>query len=237
MTGRARAGAGGDPHLQTRREKPGAHRRPGWHAGPLPKGRHVLVVDRRAAPGRHRPRFADKLVAADDRVHVPAPQREGPGLGRRPMSGRGSKWGPRAGATPVLVEDGRRRLALAGGPAAHAGTRCPTPDLVIGSRYVPGGQGGSNWPEEPAGSISLGAANFYSRGRARLQDQGHHRGVPPPTAGAVLEKLKLGNVASAGAYCFPDRPGVGRNGRGPASPVVEVADSRFTDRAGRPVQD
>jgi dolichol-phosphate mannosyltransferase len=70
-------------------------------------------------------------------------------------------------------------------------------DLVLGSRYVPGGKV-VNWPLRR--EVLSRGANFYSRLAlgAKVKDiTAGFRAFRRP----VLEKLKLHNVASAG-YCF-----------------------------------
>jgi dolichol-phosphate mannosyltransferase len=155
----------------------------------LPKA-HVLVVDDGSPDGTGE--IADKLAAADERVQV-MHRTEKAGLGAAYVAG--FEWGLERGYA-VLVEmdaDG-----------SHSPEDLPRmldalsdADLVIGSRYVPGGKV-VNWPKSRQ-FISWGG-NFYSR--VALGSK-----IKDITAGfrayrrAVLEKLKLGNVASAG-YCF-----------------------------------
>jgi dolichol-phosphate mannosyltransferase len=151
---------------------------------------HVLVVDDGSPDGTGE--VADKLAAADERVHV-LHRTEKAGLGAAYVAG--FHWGLERDYA-VLVEmdaDG-----------SHSPEDLPRmldalsdADLVIGSRYVAGGRV-VNWPKSRE-FFSRGA-NLYSRIAlgARIRDI---------TAGfrayrrEVLEKIKLGNVASAG-YCF-----------------------------------
>jgi dolichol-phosphate mannosyltransferase len=152
---------------------------------------HLLVADDNSPDGTGD--VADELAAADDHVHVlhrPGKQ----GLGTAYIAG--FRWGLVEGYD-VIVEmdaDGSHQPeelpllleALAGGA-----------DLVIGSRWVPGGET-VNWPAR---------REFLSRGAntyARLM-----LGVPvrDTTAGfrayraSTLEKIGLDDVQSEG-YCF-----------------------------------
>lgn len=152
---------------------------------------HLLIADDNSPDGTGA--LADAVAAKDDHVHVL--HRPGKnGLGAAYIAG--FRWGLREGFD-VLVEldaDGSHRpeelpallRALAGGA-----------DLVIGSRWVPGGRV-VDWP---------GSREFLSRGanvytRVML-------GVPvrDATAGfrayrsSTLEKIGLDDVESQG-YCF-----------------------------------
>jgi dolichol-phosphate mannosyltransferase len=152
---------------------------------------HVLVVDDGSPDGTGR--LADEMAEADERVHV-LHRTEKAGLGAAYVAG--FRWGlARDYATLVEMDaDGSHapedlpRLLDALGDA----------DLVVGSRYVPGGSV-VNWPLSRQ-LISRGG-NVYSRmalGVSELRDI---------TAGfrayrrAVLEKLPLDDIASHG-YCF-----------------------------------
>ncbi|HEV2780265.1 MAG TPA: polyprenol monophosphomannose synthase [Actinophytocola sp.] len=151
---------------------------------------HVLVVDDGSPDGTGE--VADKLAAADDRVHV-LHRTEKAGLGRAYVAG--FEWG---------IERGYAVLVEMDADGSHAPEDLPRmldaltdADLVIGSRYVPGGKV-VNWPKSR--EVFSRGANLYSRIAlgARIKDI---------TAGfrayrrEVLEKLKLQTVASAG-YCF-----------------------------------
>lgn len=150
----------------------------------------VLVVDDGSPDGTGE--VADARAAADEQVHV-LHRTEKNGLGAAYIAG--FRWGLDRDYD-ILVEmdaDGSHppehlpRLLSA---TAHA-------DLVIGSRYVPGGQI-VNWPVSRH-VISRGG-NLYVRMALGL-------GVKDVTAGyrayraAVLRALDLGSVASRG-YCF-----------------------------------
>jgi len=151
---------------------------------------HVLVVDDGSPDGTGE--LADKLAAADERVRV-LHRTEKAGLGAAYVAG--FQWGLER-EYAVLVEmdaDG-----------SHGPEDLPRmldaltdADLVIGSRYVPGGKV-INWPKSR--QFISWAGNFYSRVALGAK-------VKDITAGfrayrrEVLEKLKLGNIASQG-YCF-----------------------------------
>jgi dolichol-phosphate mannosyltransferase len=155
----------------------------------VPDG-HVLVVDDDSPDGTGR--LADTIAAGDAAVHVlhrPAKA----GLGAAYLAGFG--WGLDAGFD-VLVEmdaDG-----------SHAPEQLPRlldalsdADLVLGSRYVPGG-GVVDWPRRRE-LLSRGG-NTYTRlalGLPLRDSTGGYRAF----RAATLRKLDLSGVASAG-YCF-----------------------------------
>ena len=157
----------------------------------LPKA-HVLVVDDGSPDGTGA--LADELAAADagGRVHV-LHRTEKNGLGAAYVAGFG--WGLERDYA-VLVEmdaDG-----------SHAPEDLPRlldaltdADLVIGSRWVPGGRI-VNWPASRQMISRIG--NLYSRMALGAK-------VKDITAGfrayrrAALEKIRIDNVASQG-YCF-----------------------------------
>jgi dolichol-phosphate mannosyltransferase len=152
---------------------------------------HVLVADDASPDGTGD--VADDLAARDDQVHVlhrPGKQ----GLGAAYLDGFG--WGGRHGFD-VLVEmdaDG-----------SHQPEQLPSlldridagADVVVGSRYVPGGSV-ENWPAHRM-LISRGG-NFYVRALLGIP-------VRDATGGyrayrrRVLETIDLDSVASQG-YCF-----------------------------------
>jgi dolichol-phosphate mannosyltransferase len=157
----------------------------------LPKA-HVLVVDDGSPDGTGD--IADELAQADaeKRVHV-LHRSEKNGLGAAYVAG--FRWGLDRDYA-VLVEmdaDG-----------SHAPEDLPRmldaltdADLVIGSRYVPGGRI-VNWPKRRY-VLSWGA-NVYTRLAlgAKVKDMtGGFRAYRR----AALEKIRIDNVASQG-YCF-----------------------------------
>jgi dolichol-phosphate mannosyltransferase len=151
----------------------------------------VLVVDDASPDGTGE--LADKLAAGDPHVHVL--HRPGKaGLG--PAYVAGFHWG-RGHGFDVLVEmdaDG-----------SHAPEQLPVlldaleagADLVLGSRYLPGGEV-RDWPLYRL-ALSRGG-NLYTRWALRLpltDATGGYRAV----RGALVDRLPLEEVASQG-YCF-----------------------------------
>jgi dolichol-phosphate mannosyltransferase len=155
----------------------------------VPEG-HVLVVDDGSPDGTGE--LADQLCAADERVHV-LHRTEKAGLGAAYVAG--FQWG---------IERDYAVLVEMDADGSHAPEDLPRmlaaladADLVIGSRYVPGGTV-VNWPKSRQ-IISRGG-NFYSRIAlgAKVKDiTAGFRAYRRP----VLEKIKLSTVASQG-YCF-----------------------------------
>jgi dolichol-phosphate mannosyltransferase len=152
---------------------------------------HVLVADDASPDGTGD--VADDLAARDDQVHVlhrPGKQ----GLGAAYLDGFG--WGGRHGFD-VLVEmdaDG-----------SHQPEQLPSlldridagADVVVGSRYVPGGSV-ENWPAHRM-LISRGG-NFYVRALLGIPVRDATGGYRAYRT-TVLEKLGLEDVESQG-YCF-----------------------------------
>ncbi|MFR9728416.1 polyprenol monophosphomannose synthase [Saccharopolyspora sp. MS10] len=154
---------------------------------------HALVVDDASPDGTGE--LADELAAADDRVHV---------LHRTGKAGLGAAYV--AGFAWALERDYPAVVEM-DADGSHAPEDLPrllsllrpggTADVVIGSRYVPGGRV-VNWPWHRQ-ALSRGA-NLYSK---------YSLGVPvnDSTAGfrayrrEVLAELPLHDVASQG-YCF-----------------------------------
>ena len=152
---------------------------------------HVLVVDDGSPDGTGA--VADELAAADEHVHV-LHRTEKAGLGAAYIAG--FRWALR-GDYGVIVEmdaDGshapEQLPRLLGRVGAGA-------DLVLGSRYVPGGSV-VNWPKRRQ-LLSRGG-NLYSRLAlgVKLNDiTGGYRAYRRE----VIEALPLDAVASQG-YCF-----------------------------------
>jgi dolichol-phosphate mannosyltransferase len=151
---------------------------------------HVLVVDDASPDGTGE--LAEKLAAGDDRVH--ALHRPGKsGLG--PAYVAGFRWG-RARGYDVLVEmdaDG-----------SHAPEQLPRllaalddADLVLGSRYVPGGRV-ADWPLHRL--LLSRAGNRYTRWALRLPLTDATGGFRAARAG-LIDTLPFADVASEG-YCF-----------------------------------
>ncbi|MGM1065165.1 polyprenol monophosphomannose synthase [Saccharothrix sp. Mg75] len=155
----------------------------------LPKV-HALVVDDGSPDGTGR--LADEMAAADDRIHV-MHRTEKAGLGAAYVAG--FRWALERGYAVVVEMDA---------DGSHAPEDLPRlldaledADLVLGSRYVPGGST-VNWPKYRE-LISRGG-NVYSQLAlgAKVKDiTGGFRAF----RAEVLDRLKLGTVASQG-YCF-----------------------------------
>jgi dolichol-phosphate mannosyltransferase len=150
----------------------------------------LLVVDDGSPDGTGE--FADELAAADPRVHVLHRAGKG-GLGGAYIAG--FDWGLAAGFD-VLVEmdaDG-----------SHAPEQLPAllielgdADLVLGSRWVPGGTV-INWPRRR--EVLSRGGNLYARmllGMPVKDATGGYRAFRR----RVLEKIDYRSVASQG-YCF-----------------------------------
>jgi dolichol-phosphate mannosyltransferase len=155
----------------------------------LPKV-HALVVDDGSPDGTGE--LADELAAANDRIHV-MHRTQKAGLGAAYIAG--FRWGLAKEYSTIVEMDA---------DGSHAPEDLPrildalgSADLVIGSRYVPGG-GSVNWPASRK-LISRGG-NVYSQLALGVK-------IKDITAGfrayrrEVLEKLPLDEIASRG-YCF-----------------------------------
>lgn len=165
---------------------------------------HVLVVDDSSPDGTGE--LADELAAADKRVHVL--HRAGKdGLGAAYIAGFGWALAREYGVVVEMDADGSHApeqlpdllAALDGGVSGASGdtASCERPDVVLGSRYVPGGRV-VNWPRHRQW-LSRGG-NLYCRfalGVALRDITGGYRAYRR----CVLEKLTLDEVASQG-YCF-----------------------------------
>ena len=151
---------------------------------------HALVVDDGSPDGTGE--LADKIAAGDDRVHV-LHRTEKAGLGAAYVAG--FRWG---------LERDYRTIVEMDADGSHAPEDLPRmlaalgdTDLVLGSRYVPGGSL-VNWPKHR--ELLSRAANLYSRLALGVR-------IKDVTAGfrayrrEVLEKLPLDEIASRG-YCF-----------------------------------
>ncbi|BFV57688.1 polyprenol monophosphomannose synthase [Kitasatospora sp. CMC57] len=151
---------------------------------------HVLVADDNSPDGTGD--LADKLAAADDHVHV-LHRRGKEGLGAAYLAG--FRWGLDQGYQ-VLVEmdaDGSHRPE----ELPRLLTALRTADLVLGSRWVPGGEV-VNWPRSRL-LLSRGGS-LYSRLMLDVPIRdvtGGYRAFRRET----LEGLGMDQVASAG-YCF-----------------------------------
>jgi dolichol-phosphate mannosyltransferase len=150
----------------------------------------VLVVDDGSPDGTGE--IADRIAAADPSVHV-LHRTEKAGLGAAYVAG--FRWALASGYDAVVEMDADGSHAPEELPRLLAAVR--DADLVIGSRWVPGGEV-RNWPLSRL-LLSRGAS-LYTRVLLRYP-------VRDVTAGyrvyrrTVLEELKLDEVASTG-YCF-----------------------------------
>lgn len=151
---------------------------------------HILVVDDGSPDGTGE--IADKLAAADPHLHVL--HRPGKsGLGTAYIAG--FAWGLEHGYGVLVEHDADGSHDPADLPKML--TALADADLVIGSRYVPGGTV-VNWPKSRE-ALSRGA-NIYVRMMLGI-------GVHDATAGfrayraATLRAIDLDQVESQG-YCF-----------------------------------
>lgn len=153
----------------------------------------ILVVDDASPDGTGR--IAQELAAADPQVHV-LHRRGKEGLGRAYVDG--FRWALRRDFAWIVEMDADGSHRPSDLPALLArATRCDEPDLVIGSRWVPGGRI-ENWPAHREW-LSRGG-NLYVRLLLGLP-------VADATAGfrvfrrEMLEAIDLDAIESQG-YCF-----------------------------------
>ena len=152
---------------------------------------HALVVDDGSPDGTGE--LADKLAARDPRVHVL--HRAGKAGPRRGLHGRAS-----AGPASTATTSSSRWTPTARTPPSS----CPgllaalaSADLVLGSRYVPGGAV-TDWPLHRL--LLSRAGNRYTRWALRLpltDATGGYRAA----RGELIDRLPFDDVASQG-YCF-----------------------------------
>ncbi|MDQ3760906.1 MAG: polyprenol monophosphomannose synthase [Actinomycetota bacterium] len=155
---------------------------------------HVLVVDDDSPDGTGA--LADELAVADNRVHV-LHRAAKAGLGAAYVAG--FRWALKRGYDVVVEMDADGSHAPEDLPRLLNALADDSPgaDVVLGSRYVPGGQV-VNWPRYREW-LSRGG-NYYSRVALGV-------GIHDVTGGfrayrrRVLECLDLTTVASQG-YCF-----------------------------------
>ena len=151
---------------------------------------HALVVDDDSPDGTGE--LADKLAVADDHIHV---------LHRQDKNGLGAAY--IAGFTWALAQ-GYDGIVEMDADGSHAPEQLPGlldalghADLVVGSRYIPGG-GVHNWSR--ARLLLSRGANIYTRVMLGLPVRDATAGYRAYRAD-VLRALPLGNVVSQG-YCF-----------------------------------
>jgi dolichol-phosphate mannosyltransferase len=158
------------------------------HAG-VPEA-HALVVDDGSPDGTGD--LAEKLAARDPRVHVLRRTAKN-GLGAAYMAG--FRWALDHGYDVVVEMDA---------DGSHAPEQLPDllaaladADLVLGSRYVPGGAV-TDWPAHRL--LLSRAGNRYTRWALRLPLNDATGGFRAARA-ALIERLPFDDVASQG-YCF-----------------------------------
>ncbi len=153
-------------------------------------GVDILVVDDSSPDGTGE--LADRLAAQDEQIHV-LHRAEKDGLGRAYLAG--FAWG---------LAQGYHVLAEMDADGSHAPEQLPDlltalakADLVIGSRYVPGGdvRGWAAWRL----LLSRGG-NGYARAMLRLPVRDATGGFRAFRAD-ILRQLHLDDISSAG-YCF-----------------------------------
>ncbi|MEW1837811.1 polyprenol monophosphomannose synthase [Nonomuraea angiospora] len=151
---------------------------------------HILVVDDNSPDGTGL--IADGLAAELDGVHVLHRERK-EGLGAAYLAG--FRWGLARGFDALVEIDA---------DGSHPPERLPAllaaaerADLVIGSRWVPGGRV-ANWPRRR--ELLSRLANRYVRAALRLPVADATGGFRVYRA-AALEKILLEGVQSRG-YCF-----------------------------------
>lgn len=150
----------------------------------------ALIVDDGSPDGTGE--LADKLAADDSRLHV-LHRTEKAGLGAAYVAG--FRWGLERDYATIVEMDA---------DGSHAPEDLPRmldalgdADLVLGSRYVPGGSV-VNWPKRR--EILSRAANLYSRLALGMKIREYTAGFRAYRR-QVLEKLELDEIASRG-YCF-----------------------------------
>ena len=151
---------------------------------------HLLVVDDGSPDGTGE--LADELAAADPRVHV-LHRTAKAGLGAAYIAG--FAWAREHGYDVVVEMDA---------DGSHSPEQLPRllaalehADLVLGSRWVPGGEV-QNWPRSR--EVLSRGGNAYTRIVLRLPLRDATGGYRAYRR-AVLDSLPLGEVASQG-YCF-----------------------------------
>jgi dolichol-phosphate mannosyltransferase len=151
---------------------------------------HALVVDDGSPDGTGE--LADKLAADDERIHV-LHRTEKAGLGAAYVAG--FRWGMERDYATIVEMDA---------DGSHAPEDLPRmlealkdADLVLGSRYVPGGSV-VNWPKHR--ELLSRAANLYSRLALGMKVREYTAGFRAYRRD-VLENLALDEIASRG-YCF-----------------------------------
>lgn len=153
---------------------------------------HVLVADDNSPDGTGG--IADELAAGDEHVHV-LHRTAKDGLGAAYLAG--FSWADENGFDVVVEMDADGSHRAADLPVLLAALERPGTDLVLGSRWVPGGRI-ENWPRWRE-ALSRGA-NRYTRLITGLPLHDATAGFRAYRA-AVLQAMDLDQVASQG-YCF-----------------------------------
>jgi dolichol-phosphate mannosyltransferase len=151
---------------------------------------HALVVDDGSPDGTGE--LADKLAAQDARVHV---LRRTAKSGLGPAYVAGFRWARERGYDVLVEMDADGSHAPEQLPRLLAGLS--SADLVLGSRYVPGGEV-TDWPAHRLLLSRIG--NRYTRWALRLplaDATGGYRAA----RGELIDRLPFDDVASQG-YCF-----------------------------------
>ncbi|MCW2684602.1 MAG: Dolichyl-phosphate beta-D-mannosyltransferase [Blastococcus sp.] len=151
---------------------------------------HALVVDDGSPDGTAE--IADKLASVDPRVHVLKRSTKA-GLG--PAYVAGFRWARANGYDVVVEMDADGSHAPEQLPALLAALE--DADLVLGSRYVPGGAV-ADWPVHRL--LLSRAGNRYTRWALRLPLTDATGGYRAVRAG-LIDRLPFDDVASQG-YCF-----------------------------------
>jgi dolichol-phosphate mannosyltransferase len=153
---------------------------------------HVLVADDNSPDGTGE--IADKLAAADDRIHVL--HRKGKeGLGAAYLAG--FRWGLDAGYGVIVEMDADGSHRPEDLPSLLGALSDQEADLVLGSRWVKGGKV-VNWPKSR--EVLSRGGNTYVRlatGMKLRDATGGFRAFRR----ATLEGIGLDDIESAG-YCF-----------------------------------
>ena len=151
---------------------------------------HALVVDDGSPDGTGA--LADTIAASDDRVHV-LHRAAKAGLG--PAYVAGFRWARAQGYDVVVEMDADGSHAPEQLPALLAAL--DDADLVLGSRYVPGGRV-ADWPAHRLLLSRVG--NAYTRWALRLPLSDATAGFRA-ARGELIDLLPFDDVASQG-YCF-----------------------------------
>ena len=152
---------------------------------------HMLVVDDESPDGTGK--IADGLAARNDRLHV-LHRTTLRGLGRAYVDG--FRWALAQGFDRIIQMDADFSHSPDYIPAMLENS-CDY-DVVVGSRYVPGGSLDKEWE---AGRVFLSAwANFYARRILRMKVHDATAGYKCWTSNA-LERIQLDRVRSNG-YVF-----------------------------------